>query len=408
MSVCAQPVIALKGITIIDAHHHHPYPGQTVIIQNKIITDIFADNARKIPDSATVFNLAGKFLIPGLIDTHVHLATDPSGADSRQKTLGTLQSMLLSGVTTVRDMAGDARTLASLARDAKAGDIPSPDIFYSALMAGPVFFTDPRTQTSTVGGIAGAMPYMMAVSDSTDLKIAVAEAKGTGASGIKLYKNLSAPMVDRILTEAKKQQMPVWAHAYLFPAKPSELVTAGVGSLSHSPLLIYEKMDKIPASWKGKQHTEQFWKDSLPDLSSLFKLMVQRHVILDATMLTYKKWTEEDSTMSYEYEITKRLTAQAYKSGVSICAGTDDDQREFVTAEMKLLVRDAGMSPADALDAATITAARALLIADRKGAIEIGKDADLVILRANPILNIDNIDSVEMVIKSGRIFRALK
>ncbi|RYD22740.1 MAG: hydrolase, partial [Lysobacteraceae bacterium] len=72
-----------------------------------------------------------------------------NGVDNRAHTLEVLQAMLYSGVTTVRDMAGDARTLAGLSRDAGTGDIISPDIYYSALMAGPVFFTDPRTATST-------------------------------------------------------------------------------------------------------------------------------------------------------------------------------------------------------------------------------------------------------------------
>jgi len=62
-------------------------------------------------------------LLPGLIDAHVHMATDPSGTDNREHTLDALKRMLYSGVTSVRDMAGDARTLAGLSRDALTGDI---------------------------------------------------------------------------------------------------------------------------------------------------------------------------------------------------------------------------------------------------------------------------------------------
>ncbi|HVX50556.1 MAG TPA: amidohydrolase family protein, partial [Chitinophagaceae bacterium] len=91
--------------------------------------------------------------------------------------------------------------------------------------------------------------------------------------------------------------------------------------------------------------------------------------------------------------------------GVTICAGTDDDQEEFVQGEMRLLVTDAGFSPFDAIVAATKNSAAAINLASSKGSIMPGMDADLLILASNPLENIDNIKSVEMVIKSGRIYQ---
>ena len=131
---------ALIGVTIIDANHQTPLPHQTLLITHNIISKIFADGSKPIPDSFNIMRMEGKYLLPGLIDAHVHMATDPSGTNNREHTLDALKRMLYSGVTSVRDMAGDARTLAGLSRDALAGDIISPDIYYSALMAGPVFF----------------------------------------------------------------------------------------------------------------------------------------------------------------------------------------------------------------------------------------------------------------------------
>lgn len=92
--------------------------------------------------------LKGKYLLPDLIDTHVHLGTDPTGTDNRAHTLSVLEHMLFSGINTVRDM---------------AGDLISPDIYYSALMAGPVFFKAPGTASATIGGVVGKMPYMLTV-----------------------------------------------------------------------------------------------------------------------------------------------------------------------------------------------------------------------------------------------------
>lgn len=398
-------VLVLTDANIIDAAHPVSASHQTVLITDGRITRVFPAGTIAIPDSAVVINLKGKYLLPGLIDSHVHMATDPGGTDNRAHTLEVLRQMLYSGITTVRDMAGDARILAGLARDAGEGEITSPGIYYSALMAGPAFFSDPRTQASTKGGTSGNMPYMKAITDTSNLQLAVAEAKGTGATGIKLYANLSAVLAGEILTEAKRQNIPVWSHAWLQGAKPSDLVNAGCISISHAPLLINEKVGKVPAFWKKGRHDAAFWDKAVPALDELFNAMKQHHTVFDATLLTYKKWADSDTSMRWDYEIAKRITARAYKAGVTICAGTDDDQEQFVQDEMRLLVTDAGFSPFDAIVAATKNSATALHLDAAKGSISAGMDADLLVLSGNPLDNIDNIKSVEMVIKGGSIYK---
>lgn len=396
---------ALTNATIIDADHQAPLQHRTIIIRNGRIAEVFTTGSKEVPDTAVIINLSGKYVLPGLIDSHVHLATDPDGVDNREHTLDVLRRMLYSGVTTVRDMAGDGRVLAGLSRDANLGIITSPDIYYSSLMAGAVFFSDPRTATSTQGGINGHMSYMQAVTDSTDFKIAVAQAKGSGARGIKLYANLSAKQVDMIVTEARLQQMPVWAHAWLQDAKPSNLVKSGILSLSHAPLLLREKVAQIPAEWKTGTFSSSFWDNATPNLDSLFVLMKQHHTIFDATLLTYKDWADTDSTVRWDYEAGRRLTARAYKAGVMICAGTDNDQKQFVQSEMQILIKDAGFTTIDGIIAATRNSALALNIGSRKGLVKVNMDADLLIVDANPLDNIDNINKVFLVIKGGRIYR---
>ena len=395
---------AITGVTLIDALHPQPLVHQTVVVAGGKIVQVFADGSTALPDSVSLVRASGKFLIPGLIDTHVHMATDPSDVDNRASTLRVLQRMLYSGITTVRDMAGDARTLAGLSRDAWTGDILSPDIYYSALMAGPEFFKDPRTVSSTQGGVAGGMPYMLGVTPATDMVLAIAAARGTGARGIKLYADLTPALVDKIVAEARRQGMLVWGHAYLQQARPSDLVRAGVGSVSHAPLLLYETRDSVPSAWKHGLHPVRFWDDSVVADAGLLRSMKEKHVILDATLSAYKQWGRQDSGMRYIYEITWRLAAQAYKAGVEICAGTDDDQEAFVQSEMHLLVHDAGFSPFDALVAATRNGADALGLLDHVGTIEVGKDADLVVLDKNPLDDIDNVSAVSLVIKHGRLF----
>lgn len=398
-------VLVLNDATIIDAAHPATAMHQTVVIMNGRIAKVFPTGTMPIPDSAVVINLKGKYLLPGLIDSHVHMATDPDGVDNRAHTLEVLKQMLYSGVTTVRDMAGDARILAGLARDANEAEITSPGIYYSALMAGPSFFRDPRTHTSTRGGIPGGMPYMKGITDTTDLRLAVAQARGSGASGIKLYANLSGALARKIIEEAKRQNIPVWSHAWLQGAKPSDLVSAGCISISHAPLLMYEQVEKAPDVWKENGHDAAFWDKALPALNELFNEMKQHHTVLDATLLTYKKLAAEDTSKKWFYEMAKQITIHAYKAGVAVCAGTDDDQEQFVQEEMRTLITDASFSTFDAIVAATKNSAAALHLENSKGSISPNMDADLLVLTRNPLNDINNIKSVELVIKGGGVYQ---
>jgi len=161
----------------------------------------------------------------------------------------------------------------------------------------------------------------------------------------------------------------------------------------------------IRPTWKKQHHDEQFWNGAIPDLSGLFNLMKSHRTILDATLLTYKQWAEEDPGMQYDYELAKRITARAYRSGVTIAAGTDDDQKEFVEKEIELLVKDAGFTTIDAIVAGTLNGAKTLHIDDKTGTITKGKIADLLLLNKNPLEKIDNIESVVLVIKDGKIYK---
>ena len=184
-----------------------------------------------------VTDMHGAVAMPGMINTHVHLATWPNlpYAEALQR------RNLYGGITAVRDMAGDTRELGFLAREARTGAIASPDVYYASLMAGPEFFKDPRTVESTQGGLTpGEVPWMRAISPATNMPLAIAEAKGTGATAIKIYADLPAPLVDAVTAEAHRQHLLVWAHAAVFPASPRDGIDAGVDVVSHVCMLGYQ------------------------------------------------------------------------------------------------------------------------------------------------------------------------
>src|SRR5437763_1393930 len=89
----------------------------------------------------------------------------------------------------------------------------------------------------TSRGATPAAPRMRAVTSSSDIATVVADAKRTGATGLKLYADLSPDIIARIVREAHAQGLRVWSHATIFPARPSDAVAAGVDVISHSLLL---------------------------------------------------------------------------------------------------------------------------------------------------------------------------
>jgi imidazolonepropionase-like amidohydrolase len=404
---------ALKDVSVIDGISNEVKTHYTLIVHNNLIEAVGPVKDISIPDSVTVFYYPGKYIIPGLIDSHVHLATDPTKEDNRARAENDLKDMLLSGITSVRDMAGDARALASLARDADLDQIPSPDIYYSALMAGPAFFKDPRTHLTTEGGKAGEMPYMRAVTDTTDLRIAVAEAKGSGATAIKLYAELTGELAKKITNEAHVQHMLVWSHANLDKASTLEVINAGVNSISHAAMITGWNSKTVPAQCLKPGRSKSFWDSLFTTLpvQDQIKAMQAHQTILDATILTYKEAGSDPSlpadrkaALLAMYEMGKRFTILANKNGITISAGTDLDDKKFVQREMKLLVNECSFTPMEAIQCATKNGALVLGIEHTSGTIQKGKIANLVLLSDNPALEMDNIDKVVLVIKNGKFY----
>jgi imidazolonepropionase-like amidohydrolase len=397
--------VVLVGVTVFDGTGHQARPNQSVLIQGERIAAIFPAGSQPLPAGATVYNLAGRYLIPGLIDSHVHVATDPSGEDSRARTERRLRRALLGGVTAVRDMAGDVRALGSLQRDALLGEIASPDIYYAALFAGPAFFADPRTHDASRGLIPGQVPWMRAITDTTDIHQAVAEARGTGAVAIKLYAALSGELARRITTEAHAQGLKVWAHAALRPARPIDVVEAGVDAVSHANL-VAQAMDS--ARRATALHTPANEPLDIEDagLDTLFSTMARRHTIFEPTLLIFA-----DSPPLLR--LAGAIAREAHRRGVTIIAGTDtlgaagSDSPTLpnLHRELELLVTLAGLSPAEALESATRDAAAALGAQGMRGTIEVGKLADMVVLRSDPLLDIRNTRSIQLVMKRGRVYR---
>ena len=406
--VCPGQALALTHATLIDGTGDAPRPGTTIVMRGGRIVSVFADGTQPLPDSAVIRDVAGQFVIPGLVDAHVHLATNPSGDDQRERVERRLRQAVRGGVVAVRDMAGDARALASLSHDAATGDILAPEIHFASLMAGPGFFTDPRVRAVSAGFTPGEATWARAVTQRSDLRELVTLARGTGATGIKLYADLDAPTTNAIVREAHRQGMPVWAHLVLAPARPSEVVASGADVVSHAIYAAWETATE--PSWARRASMDLSVTADHPAVRRVFQDMQRRGTILDATLFVFRT----DSTVPDTAFAARRFVRAieyvraAHALGVRIDAGTDGMVRDAdstalpnIHTELELLVR-AGLSPMEALLAGTRISAAAGGFADH-GTVEVGKAADLVVLRADPTADIRNTRSIVLVVRRGRV-----
>jgi imidazolonepropionase-like amidohydrolase len=412
------PLEILHGFTLIDGLGGPPLEDAALAVRGDQIVDVGTRaellSSGAAAGGAITIDLGGGYVIPGLIDAHVHLATVPN----RRAAEAELKRLLYSGVTAVRDMAGDARALASLARDARLGEIEGPDIYYSALVAGPSFFTDPKPQASTAGEQAGAVPWMQAITSETDLVVAIARAAGTSATGLKIYANLEPAEITRITEEAHRQGMPVWAHSMVFPARPLEVVRSGVDVISHVCRLAWEAMADAPDEYHHDRLPEYAaFTVEAPIFTELFTEMRQRGTILDATLSMYAREDrlrlndpENAPALGCNTDFARQLVRRAHAAGVPISAGTDfalDPDAPFpaLYQELEELVTYGGLTPMEAIESATRIAAQAIGIEDSHGTLQPGTVATLVLLDANPSTDITNLRSVREVWKNAERFR---
>ncbi len=401
----APAVLLVNDVTLIDGTGAPPRPGVSLLIRDGRIVSVTPAASALPAGVARVIDGHGLVAIPGLIDAHVHVSGSP-----RTEQLATLRTALRGGVTTVWDLAGDARNLAELSRESLAGEIESPSIFYSALMSGPAFFTDPRVVEASAGYRPGDAPWARAVTPELDLAEAMAEARGAGASSVKVYAALDAASIRRVTAEAHRQHLRVVAHGTVFPARPGDLVEAGVDMLAHAAYLAWEGS---PPSTEFEKRAQGDFAGVPPDspvIDHLLRAMRDRHVALNPTLSVFADHPASDGLADQRVRWGADVTRRAYALGVIIVAGTDGmvgrgAELPTLHRELELLVTSAGLPPLAALSAATENTADVMGVGADRGTLTPGHVADVVLLDANPADDIRNTCRISYVIKGGAVVR---
>ncbi len=430
--------IAIVGATLWDGTGRAPVPNAVTLVRNDRILCAGAAGECTIPSGSRVINARGRYLIPGLIDSHVHLLFLTRGSAGEE--LGRdLRDLLAQGITTVRDMGTDPAGLLSRVRSLQA----TPRVHAMQLVAGRRFFFNGFRGTATPRGTIYRQPPAIAMQQlgwkpiqfdpEGNAEALVTEAREAGAMGLKLYAQLDSGSVRRLTHAAHRAGMPVWGHAWVQPASVMEQVMAGQNGVVHAAglageLFTMDDRDTLvrdgdlqaataEVATVGAAHDPRVLAalDSMARKGTIFEptLDAVRHSVAsyDAKLRHIPSLQEEyvRSASRFGMEVTR----EAVKRGVRISAGSDHvsygpaSDRATLFGELRLLVDSIGLSPTAALLAATRDAALAIggPPGRQVGTIQKGRYADLVLLAKNPLQDIGNLEYVELVMVGGKLWR---
>jgi imidazolonepropionase-like amidohydrolase len=419
--------IALSGATLIDGSGGPPLPDAVIVVRRGHVESIGPRAGFELPRKTSQLDVSGRWIIPGLVDAHVHIAPAATWAPSR---------FLAWGVTTVRDVHGSLNAILALRKQINSGAAPGPRIYAAGAMIDGL----PTTYSDAIG-----------VSSENDARKAVDRLVSAGVDYIKVYTHIDPALLRAIVDEARTFNLTVTGHLGM-----TDAVTAGKLGIS-----CIEHMTGIPEAasagrsallaahyrgfFPGWTAFERSWTSlDSSALTQVAQRLVEEKVSLVPTLVLHETlsrlndpallsdpaladvpdrarqdwdvpdminragWTEPDFAAFQRARPVQDIFLRAFAAaGGRIAAGTDTPNQLLVPGysehrELQLLVA-AGLTAREAIRAATRNAA-VLLGVDSLGLIAPGKVADLVILKKDPLADIRNTRSIQAVMSRGHLY----
>ncbi|MBM4075132.1 MAG: amidohydrolase family protein [Planctomycetes bacterium] len=418
------PIVVIEDCSLFDSQVGQFVPRQTVVINKGMIESVSKyDPAASFSDESLKIDGREKFLLPGLIDAHVHVAFVLNYAHVSADEV--LPLYLAAGVTSVRSTGDDVIAGTLAARYADAHPNRCPRVFTCS----PLIDADPPIHKEVGKPVTDAAQIPSLLDDLLDWKVRT----------LKIYAGTGREVGKAVIDEGHRRGFLVTAHLGKYSAQ--DAVADGVDCLEHIwSVFNYVIPPDMPrtAGYRGRIDFQT------PLCQDLIKQLVDRKVVVDPTLSVFRQMILlpdipevadspdnklvpqrlRDFWPTYlrrtgcphggaledrqrEFAKYQELTGLLHRAGVPILVGTDSPEPHVTPGyslhtEMELLV-ESGMSPASVLQAATLQNARILREEDRLGTISPGKQADLVLLKKNPVQEIGNSRSIELVIRGGKV-----
>ncbi len=399
--------IALQGATLIDGLGGQPVANSLVLVEGERIQQVGQNGEIELPADCICVDARGKFLLPGLVDSHVHIFHEgfvplmPKGSHMAYLTLvaiNNLQQALQAGVTCLRAIA-----------DGQFADLAMRSAVHNKMLLGPRIIAAGQGICMT-GGHGSGLDGVLEVDGVLAVRKAVREQVRAGADFIKLlsshrsdYPEFSLEEIEAGVDEAHRLGKRIAIHAGNYKSTRMAAI-AGVDSIEHGNFidprtanLIAEKdITVVPTVWIYhliKEKIDGVGDGALTQMGAEMKFDIDE---LKATHTWAKRVVEQ-------YPTTIELLLSR---GVRLAAGTDnvfaDQPFAPLYKELDYLTR-VGLSNMQAIQAATLHGAEVIGQADQFGSIEAGKLADMIMVDKDPLKDIKAFEDVSWVMKEGTI-----
>jgi imidazolonepropionase-like amidohydrolase len=398
---------------LLDRPGTPPRGPSTIVVRDGRIAEVLPGHVAG-PAGATLIDLSGKFVLPGLIDSHVHLESDAGGnaalieevtssaATTAYRAAANAKKTVLAGFTTVRNL-GDTSGATIALRDAiAAGDLPGPRIVdagrsisttsghmdYTLSLAEELHASIPQDNICD-GAESCRRAVRLQIRRGADvIKIAttggVNSRIGTGL-GRQIFDDEVKALVDTAHLYGKK----IAVHAHGNDGINAALA-AGADSIEHGTMLDDEGIRLFKKSGA-------YYVPTLSTVNGYIERLKANPNAYAPDVLAKVKW---------RIEVTGKSLAKAYPAGVKIAFGTDAGVSKHGrnADEFELMVRH-GMPSAAAIEAATVNAAKLLGVDTETGTLEPGKAADIIAVAGDPVADITVLRAVGFVMKGGRVLK---
>lgn len=441
----------ITNVTVGDVKKQKLKETQTVVINDGLITEIKSSKKIKIPEDATVIDGTGKFLFPGMTDAHIHffqsggLYTRPDVLDlrkevpyedeileSHQKMGNVLERYLKNGITNVIDVGATYNFLE------KRTQYTDSTQYASFSMTGPLLTT---YEPAPYKGLKKDSPFKLVKTPEDGVNMVKEQLSYkpdfikiwyiVGADGLSIEKSAynSLPIIKAIIEEAHTNNLKVAVHA-------TQRITAQLSVESGADFLVHSVDDEVVdqdfiqllkknktilcptvivhdryGDTFGQRHefSDHELRTADPyQLGSLFNL---KHTTQKKLANAYKNYANSDrfiESSKKDLETIKTNLKLLSDAGITIATGTDAGNIGTLHASSYLeelkAMKSSGMSNWDLLTASTINGAKVLSQEEKFGSVEVGKQANLILLNANPLDNIEHVANIHRVINLGEVF----